>query len=147
MHQKDSEEVWHHIKSVGKASGFVFVISLAMYTAFSFIGPIYGVWRERLHGEAELARAESNRQIQILEARAKCESSKSLAESDVIRAEGVSRANKIIGDSLQGNEGYLRYLWIQGLQTNQMMVIYVPTEANLPILEANRMNFMQQGVK
>jgi hypothetical protein len=62
-----------------------------------------------------------------------------LAEADVIRAEGVSRANKIIGDSLQGNEGYLRYLWIQGLQTNQMQVVYVPTEANLPILEVNRL--------
>ncbi len=147
MNEQDSEEVWNSIKCVAKASGCVFGICLLMYTAFSFIGPIYGVWAERLHGEAEFARAESSRQIQILEAKAKCESSKSLAEADVIRAEGVSRANKIIGDSLQGNEGYLRYLWIQGLQTNQMMVIYVPTEANLPILEANRMNFMQQGVK
>lgn len=31
------------------------------------------------------------------------------------------------------------YIWIQGLQTNNMQVVYVPTEANLPILEATRL--------
>jgi len=103
-------------------------------------GPVYSVWSQRLSGEAELARAESNRQIRILEAKAEQEAAKALAEAEVTRAEGVARANKIIGDSLQNNEGYLRYLWIQGLQTNQMQVVYVPTEANLPILEASRMS-------
>lgn len=99
----------------------------------------YRVWSSRMEGRAELARAESNRQICTLEARAKCESSKALAEAEVIRAEGVARANLIIGDSLKGNDGYLRYLWIQGLQTNNMQVIYVPVEANLPILESSRL--------
>lgn len=103
-------------------------------------GPVYRVWWQRLSGEAELARAESNRQIRVLEARAEQEAAKALAEAEVIRAEGVARANKIIGDSLQNNEGYLRYLWIQGLQTNKMQVVYVPTEANLPIMEASRLN-------
>lgn len=97
------------------------------------------MWVERLKGEAKLARAESNRQIRILEAKAEQEAAKALAEAEVIRAEGVAKANKIIGDSLQNNEGYLRYLWIQGLQTNQMQVVYVPTEANLTIMEASRM--------
>ena len=97
------------------------------------------VWQQSKVGEAELARAESNRQIATLEAVAKKESAKSLADAEVIRAEGVAKANKIIGDSLSGNEGYLRYLWIQGLQTNQMQVVYVPTEANLPIMESQRL--------
>jgi len=55
------------------------------------------------------------------------------AEAEVERARGVAEANDIIAGSLEGNEEYLRYLWINGLQTNQMQVIYVPTEANLPI--------------
>lgn len=100
---------------------------------------MYNVWSEGKSGEAELARAESNRQIKTLEARALMESSKHLADAEVIRAHGVAEANRIIGDSLKENESYLRYLWIQGLQTNQMQVVYVPTEANLPILEAGRM--------
>ena len=107
---------------------------------FSAAGRVYDVWAQGKAGEAELARAESNRQIKTLEAKASMESSKHLSDAEVIRAEGVAKANKIIGDSLQHNEAYLRYLWIQGLQTNQMQVVYVPTEANLPILEAGKRN-------
>jgi hypothetical protein len=99
---------------------------------------IYDVWAQRKEGEAELAKATANRQIAIQEALAKQESAKHLAEAEVARAEGVARANKIIGDSLQNNEAYLRYLWIDGLHSGKNEVIYVPTEANLPILEAGK---------
>lgn len=120
----------------------IFALFMAVILGF---GPIYSVWAQRLSGEAELARAEANRQIRVLEARAEQEASKSLAEAEVIRAEGVSKANKIIGDSLQNNEGYLRYLWIQGLQNNHTQVVYVPTEANLPILESQRLNYIKSS--
>lgn len=100
---------------------------------------IYSVWSQGKAGEAELARAESNRTIKTLEAHALMESSKHLADAEIIRARGVAEANRIIGDSLKGNESYLRYLWVQGLQTNQMQVVYVPTEANLPIMESSRL--------
>lgn len=103
--------------------------------------PQYNVYINRLGGEAELQRAESNRKIAIEEANAKKESAKALAEAEVIRAEGVAKANKIIGDSLKNNEGYLRYLYIQNLsetETQGNKVIYIPTEAGLPILEAGK---------
>ena len=58
------------------------------------------------------------------------------AEIEVARAEGVAKSNKIIAGSI--DENYLRYLWINGLQRNNNQVIYVPTEANLPIMEASR---------
>lgn len=119
--------------------GIVILLIGGIWGYYNFLHPYMHVWQERMVGQAELARAESNRQIATLEALAKKESAKSLADAEVIRAEGVARANKIIGDSLTGNEGYLRYLWIQGLQTNQMQVVYVPTEANLPIMESQRL--------
>lgn len=103
--------------------------------------PKYSVYNQRLQGEAELARAESNRKIAIAEAEAKKESAKQLAEAEIIRAEGVAKANTIIGDSLKNNEAYLRYLYITGLNDsddNGNKIIYVPTEAGLPILEAGR---------
>lgn len=104
--------------------------------------PSYNVYSQRLAGEAELARAESNRKIAIAEAEAKKESAKQLAEAEVIRAEGVAKANTIIGDSLKNNEAYLRYLYITGLNDGDdkgNKIIYVPTEAGLPILEAGRL--------
>lgn len=132
---RDNDESTITLALVG--IGLFFIAILWAY--FALISPCLSVWQQGKAGEAELARAESNRQIATLEALAKKESAKALADAEVIRAEGVAKANKIIGDSLSGNEGYLRYLWIQGLQTNQMQVVYVPTEANLPILESARL--------
>lgn len=60
------------------------------------------------------------------------------AEIEVAKAEGVAKANQIIGDSLKNNDSYLKYLWIQALKDTKSQVIYVPTEAGLPILEASR---------
>ncbi|WP_036248970.1 hypothetical protein [Methylibium sp. T29] len=100
--------------------------------------PQYNVWQQGLVGKAALERAIQDRQIAIQEAQAKMESAKMLAGAEVERARGVAEANKIIGDSLKGNEGYLRYLWIEGLKAQDGQVIYVPTEAGLPILEAGK---------
>ena len=101
--------------------------------------PPYNVWQRTLTGEAELRRAEWNRQITIEEAQAKAVAAKSLAEAEVARAHGVAEANRIIAEGLGGPEGYLRYLWIQTLEQGGKDVIYVPTEANIPILEATRL--------
>lgn len=114
----------------------------AVITALSvggcFVYPQFTVYEQKLAGEAELQRAESSRRIAVLEAQAKLDSSKSLAQAEVERAKGVAEANKIIGESLAGNEAYLRYLWINELKDSDTDVIYVPTEASLPILEASR---------
>ena len=115
------------------------VAVIALLISMIFFGyPQYKVWQQRLAGQAELARAEQNRKIAIQEVEAKKESARALAEAEVIRAVGVAKANSIIGESLRGNESYLRYLWIQTLNDNPQNVIYVPTEAGLPILEAGK---------
>lgn len=115
---------------VGKA--IVFILFCFCFLSTGVGGCLYGwpkyrVYEQKLVGEALLAHAQS-----------KMESADLLAEAEVKRAEGVAKANKIIGDSLKDNESYLRYLWINGLESNNPTVIYIPTEAGLPILEAGR---------
>jgi len=100
--------------------------------------PPYRVWQQELAGKATLREAEWSRQVAIEEARALKESAVLQAEAEAIRAGGVAEANEIIGQSLRDNEAYLRYLWINGLHDGSSEIIYVPTEANLPILEATR---------
>ena len=104
----------------------------------AYVKPKYGVWAAEMEGAAQYAQAEQNRKITILEAEAKLESAKSLAAAEVERAKGVAEANRIIGESLKGNEAYLRWQWIQNLENGNNSVIYVPTEAGLPILEAGK---------
>ncbi len=102
--------------------------------------PQYWVYSQRMQGEALLAHAQAAKEVAVAEAKAKMESAKMLADADVLRAEGAAKANKIIGDSLKDNEAYLRYLWIQNLENSkEHQVIYIPTEAGLPILEAGRL--------
>lgn len=54
------------------------------------------------------------------------------AEIEVARAEGAAKAQQIIRSTL--SEPYLHYLWIQTLNDNPN-VVYVATEANLPIFK------------
>ncbi len=115
-----------------------FVCVIALLSGCDMYPP-YRVYSQKMEGEAELAKANYSKQVQIQDALAKKESAKALADAEVIRAEGVAKANAIIGQSLKDNEAYLRYLWINNMANEQnKTVVYVPTEANLPILEASR---------
>lgn len=124
-------------------------ISASVFVTFCLFGliafalwgcPQYNVYSSRLEGEAELAKAEYSKRVQVQEAEGKLAAAEKLAQVEVARARGVAQANTIIGDSLKNNEAYLRYLWITDLTANSKAptVIYVPTEANIPILEAGR---------
>jgi regulator of protease activity HflC (stomatin/prohibitin superfamily) len=101
--------------------------------------PMYRVYSAQKTGEAELRRATYNRQIAVQEANAKKEAASSLADAEVIRAQGVAKANLIIGQSLKGNELYLHYLWLQTLEVNNGNIIYIPTSNQFPIMEAGRL--------
>lgn len=100
--------------------------------------PQYNVYQQEKAGEAEFKKAEQNRRVKVLEAQAKKEAATLEAEAEVERAKGIAGANKIIADGLKGNDEYLRYLWIDKVAGGNVSreVVYVPTEANLPILEA-----------
>ena len=115
-------------------------ILIVVFIVLSMAGcPYYRVWDQQQTGKAALARAVQDRQISIEDARAKKEAAKMLADAEIERAKGVAEANRIIGNSLKGNDSYLHYLWLDSLKDTKNQVIYVPTEANMPIMEAGRM--------
>jgi regulator of protease activity HflC (stomatin/prohibitin superfamily) len=60
------------------------------------------------------------------------EQAKKEAEIEVARARGAAQAQQIIRETLSNR--YLQYLWIQTLNQNPN-VIYVATEANMPIFK------------
>ena len=128
-----------------------FIVALGMWGC-----PQYNVWTKTLSGKAQLKKAEWDRQIKELDGKASlakanwdrqiklkeasiaAESASFYAHAEVEKAKGVAQANQIIGQSLRDNEAYLRYLWVTGLQDGKNETIYIPTEANMPILEATR---------
>ena len=135
---RENREEGIRFKTLGKIFAFATAICFTLTVLLPVGLPQYKVWQQNKEGEAELARAEQNRQIAIQEAKAKEESAKSLASAEIIRAQGVAEANRIIGDSLQNNDAYIHYLWIEALRESNNEVIYIPTEAGIPITESAR---------
>jgi regulator of protease activity HflC (stomatin/prohibitin superfamily) len=112
--------------------GVSFIVSLMIINAI--VGPIYNVWAQSLQGKAELQKAEFTRQVAVLEAQAKKDSAKQLADAEVIRASGVAQANQIIGESLKDNPAYLQYLWItEGEKDSNRTVYMIPSNGGAPV--------------
>ena len=131
-----------HSLSKNKLTG-VFVscaaVALVIVSSGLYVAPVYNVWQQELEGKAALAKSVQDRQIIVNEAKAKEQSATHWANAEVERAKGAAKANSIVADSLGGSEGYLRWLFIEKLDEIQSgQIIYLPTEAGIPILEAGK---------
>ena len=100
--------------------------------------PYYNVWEQEMSGKAEFAKAEQNRKIRIEEAKANLESEKLNAQAEIARARGAAKAIEIENGAITPT--YIQYLWVRqhNLSGNNSKIIYIPTEAGLPLLEAGR---------
>lgn len=106
----------------------VLAFSLTFTVVWLAAMPQYRLWKAGIE-----------RQIQIKDAESRARAAVELAKAEVNRANGVAQANKIIAGSITPE--YLRYYYIQELARVESIggkVIYVPTEAGLPILEAGK---------
>lgn len=113
------------------------IIVIAVTIACMIVIPNYRVWAEGKKGEAEYMRAEQNRKIKVEEAKANLEAEKLNAQAEVERAKGAAEAIRIENGSITPT--YIQYLWVRQQNANSNnRIIYIPTEAGLPILEAGK---------
>ena len=116
----------------------VIIAGLLLIGAWMWGGPTYNVWRQEMRGKAQFAEAEQNRRIRIEEAKANLEAEKLNAQAEIERAKGAAEAIAIENGSLTPT--YIQYLWVrQQNAASNNKIIYIPTEAGLPVLEAGRM--------
>jgi len=127
-------------------SDFKWFISIASLVILITLGlmfglPKYNVWRTKIEikkaenlGRAEMAKAEQNRKILIEEAKANLEAQKLNSDAEVERAKGMAKAIEIENGKLTTK--YIQYLWVRNIDKMDGEKIYIPTEANLPLLEA-----------
>ena len=110
---------------------------LLIIVAAVFVGyPQYKIYKMEMNGKASLAEAEWSKQIAIEEARADLESAKLNAEATIIEARATAEANEIVAGSL--DPMYINYLIAKGLTDGSSEVIYIPTEASIPIIDSGR---------
>ena len=124
-------------------------VTIGSVVAFVIIGvliliglPTYNVYSKQMQGKAAYEQAVQDRRIRVLEAQAALDSAQLTAQAEVARARGTNEANRIMAQSLGGPENYLRWSYIHMLEETAgkqgREVIYIPTEAGMPILEAGR---------
>jgi len=110
--------------------GVIFTILLIAFLFWFF--PVYGVWQQGLSGEAMLKKATMTKQVMIETARAEKESAQ-------LRADAI----EIMGAAAQKFPEYRQQEFMQAFgealrEGNISQIIYVPTESNIPILEAGK---------
>ena len=126
---------------------FIGIVFAALLTVAGLFGVWYAyknvqVWGAEMSGRAVLAEAEYSRQVRIEEARARQAAAELEGQAELIRAQFSAQANAALAEGLGGPEAYLRYLYIRMLEESQSagQIIYIPTEAGMPVLEAGRLN-------
>lgn len=129
-----------YILEITNLGGLIVVgLFLVAFIAFlMFALPMYWVWSAKKRGEAELAAARGEQRIQVADAQARLEAADLNKRAELIDAAAVAQSIEIIGNALDGKDGYLQWQWIRMMETNPGSTIYVPTEAGLPILEAGK---------
>jgi len=110
---------------------------LALTVALMSVIPVYRVWSQEMAGKAQFAEAEQNRRIKVEEAKANLEAEKLNAQAEIERAKGAAEAIRIENGQLTTT--YIQYLWVRQQSNNQIQkIVYIPTEASMPILEAKQ---------
>lgn len=118
-----------------KVNVAVVLITLLLLVAISFamfVIPLWNVWRMELSGKAQLAKAESTRRTQVIQAQAEKDAAQ-------LRADAIA----IVGKAAQAYPEYRQQEFIgafaEALKEGKInQIMYVPTEANIPITEAGR---------
>jgi regulator of protease activity HflC (stomatin/prohibitin superfamily) len=91
--------------------------------------PQYHVYEQRLHGEAELARAHAARQVLVQQAQAEMDAAK-------LRAAAIAIVGQAAKDFPEYRQQEFIGAFAEAMHNGRInQIIYVPTEANIPILE------------
>jgi regulator of protease activity HflC (stomatin/prohibitin superfamily) len=125
-HQEVSN-AWFWFLVKGGIAG-VAILALAMWGL-----PQYRVYNQRMTGAAAFAEAQQNRQILIQQAQAELDASKKRAE-----------AIKIMGQAAKDFPEYRQQEFMASFgealrDGNISQIIYVPTDGNIPVMEATRL--------
>lgn len=114
----------------------VIVGLIALIWCWKLATPKYNLYRANTEKQAVIADQRAKSEAAEFAARSAVTQAQAKADAEVIRATGLAESQAIIAETL--SEEYLRYLYIDALAGGEGQIIYVPTEAGLPILEAGR---------
>lgn len=118
------------------------IVSIAISMVWFMWGlQVWRVWAQGKRGEADLMQAHREQQIQVARAQGRLDAANLNKQAAIVEAEAVAAQIEKIGKQLTQHDLYLKWQWIKMMDDGDCdrEIIYVPTEANLPVLEALRL--------
>ena len=126
--QLDEKKQWHDQMRRWVTGGIAIFVVLTCAGLFGC--PIYNVWEQGLEGRAALARANQQKEILVTQARAE-------KEAADFRAQAIDILGKKAAQYPQYRQQEFIGAFAQAMENGKIdKIIYVPTEANIPIIEA-----------
>jgi len=118
------------------------VILLSVLVAGGMAGcPQYNVYSQKLSGEATLAHAHAARQVLVQQAQAE-------KDAAVLRAEAIAIVGKAAKEFPEYRQQEFIGAFAEAMHNGRIgQIIYVPTEANIPITEASRFRTAEPKAK
>lgn len=113
-----------------ETKSIIFLVSfiIVFFGVLVYIAPQYRVYAAKLSGEAEYLQAEQTRKIQVIQAQAELDASEKRAAAIAIIGEAAKKYPEYRTQEFIG-------AFAEALREGKMdQIIYVPTEANIPII-------------
>ena len=108
------------------------LFGIGLVIGLFLLWPQYNVYSQRLSGEAALAHAHAARQVLVQQAQAE-------KDSALLRAEAIAIVGKAAHDFPEYRNQEFIGAFAEAMHNGKInQIIYVPTEANIPILEAGK---------
>lgn len=122
---KNQTVTWYWTKRIAAVSVLLVVAIMAVY-------PVYRVWSADMSGRAKLAESENSRKVLIEQARAEQEAASMRAGAIAIVGEAAKKYPEYRQQEFLG-------AFAEALKEGKInQIMYVPTEASIPITEAGR---------
>lgn len=121
-------------KVVAGAIVFVLVAIVGIIFVWKLVTPQLNLYRSNTEKQSVIKEQEAISEAEVFAAEKRVIAAKAEAEARRIEAQGIADAQEIISATLTPE--YLEWRYYEILGTTDNQVIYIPTEASLPITEA-----------
>lgn len=100
------------------------------------VSPRLNLYKANTEKQAVIAEQKAQSEAAEFAARSAVTQAEAKAEAMIIEANALAESQAIIAETLTPE--YVRYLYVKAIENNTNQVIYIPTEAGMPILESGR---------
>lgn len=129
-----SAKHWIKVACAVLAGAVLFLI--ATIFVWKLVNPKLNLYKANTEKQSVIREQEAISEAAEYAAKSRVTQATAEGEAKVIEAKALAEAQRIIAETLTPE--YVQYLYVEAIRDNPNQIIYVPTEAGLPILEAGR---------